>query len=68
MKKDVGIPRSPPGMIHAYDDFTLNFNGNPYVAMHPNEIVGSCRRVARAHTLGGNDNTISKSPTSAAIT
>lgn len=55
-----------PGMGHAYDDFTFDFDGNAYVASHPNEIVKITTDGTQTTFAGGHESSIFKSPTSAA--
>jgi hypothetical protein len=61
------IPGMPPGKGHAYDDFTLDIDGNAYVTLHTNEIVKITQDGIQTTFAGGNNSTIFKSPTSAAI-
>ena len=55
-----------PGLGHAYDDFTLDSDGNAYVTLHPNEIVKITQDGMQTTFAGGNNSTIFKGPTSAA--
>jgi hypothetical protein len=56
----------PPGMGHAFDDFTLDSDGNAYVTLHNNEIVKITPDGTQTTFAGGNDSTVFKNPTSAA--
>ena len=53
------------GMGHAYDDFTLDSEGNAYVTIHPNEIVKITPDGTQTTYAGGSNSTIFKGPTSA---
>ncbi|CZR60112.1 uncharacterized protein PAC_10007 [Phialocephala subalpina] len=60
------IPGGAPDMSHAYDDFTLDFDGNAYVTLHTNEIMKITQDGIQTTFAGGGDSTTFKSPTSAA--
>lgn len=55
-----------PRIGHAFDDFTLDFDGNAYVTLHNNEIVKITPDGTQTTFAGGNDSTVFRNPTSAA--
>jgi hypothetical protein len=60
------VTGEPAGMGHAFDDFTLDFDGNAYVTLHNNEIVKITPDGTQVTFAGGGDSTVFRNPTSAA--
>jgi hypothetical protein len=54
-----------PGIGHAFDDFTLDAEGNAYVTLHLNEIVRITPDGTQTTFAGGGKSNIFKGPTSA---
>lgn len=56
-----------PDVRHAYDDFTLDSDGNAYVTLYTNEIVKITQDGMQTTFAGGNSSMVFRGPTSAAI-
>ena len=55
-----------PRIGHAFDDFTVDFEGNAYVTLHNNEIVKITPDGTQTTFAGGGDSAVFRNPTSAA--